>query len=103
MAIDVLSLVDTALSNKVPLEEVRFIGTPHFMLNGSSWREPVDRSARWPDNLEFFGTPRKEIDDNWEELIGQRYFFISEEEAEQAWGEKRHQYVDPDTGGYIAG
>jgi hypothetical protein len=51
----------------------------------------------------LFGSLSSEIDDNWERLIGGRYFSISEEEATREWGENRHEYVDERKGGYSAG
>lgn len=73
------------------------------MKNGTSWIDPVDSHDSYPNNLRFFGEPSQEIDDNWHNLIDDRYFFVTEEEAENAWGEKRHEYLDPDSGEYIAG
>ncbi|GAB1316887.1 hypothetical protein MFIFM68171_07097 [Madurella fahalii] len=95
--------VTDVVTRPIPLERVRFRGTPHFMANGTSWINPVDPKAPYPENLECFGTPSQELDDNWDSLIEDRYFLITEEEAERAWGDKRHEYVDPGTGGYIAG
>jgi hypothetical protein len=63
----------------------------------------VDKTARWPENMILFGPPSREIDNNWAKLIGKRYFSISEDEAERAWGDKRHDYVDERQGGYTAG
>lgn len=63
----------------------------------------VDKHAHWPENHQFTGEPSNEIDDNWLDLIEDRYFSISEEEAIQAWGDRRHEYVDEDHGGYTAG
>ncbi len=54
-------------------------------------------------NMVLFGPPSREIDKNWERLIGQRYFSVSEEEAIRAWGEKRKNYIDQRAGGYTAG
>ncbi|KAF3768640.1 hypothetical protein M406DRAFT_327065 [Cryphonectria parasitica EP155] len=87
----------------VPLELVRFTGSPHFYANGTAWRDPVDPNAPWPDNMQLFGDPTPEVDENWEQYIGKRYFSISEEEAIRAWGDKRHEYVDQKRGGYSAG
>jgi len=52
--------------------------------------------------MNLFGPPSPEIDANWDQLIGKRYFSISEEEAVEAWGPKRHEYIDHLQGGYTA-
>lgn len=64
---------------------------------------PVDKHARWPENHKFTGAPSAEIDGNWMDLTEDRYFSISEEEAIEAWGDRRHEYVDEVRGGYTAG
>ncbi|KUI64132.1 hypothetical protein VM1G_10894 [Cytospora mali] len=89
--------------DRVPLREVRFSGSPHFYANGSSWRDPVDPTAPWPENMQLLGDPSPEVDENWKQYIGKRYFSISEEEATRAWGDKRHEYIDQRHGGYTAG
>ncbi|KAK7990284.1 hypothetical protein PG990_014564 [Apiospora arundinis] len=88
---------------KVPLELVTFRRSPHFDLNGTGFLDPVDKKAPWPENMVLFGTPSPEIDENWERLISDRYFSVTEEEATRAWGDKRHEYVDEEEGGYTAG
>jgi hypothetical protein len=92
-----------AIAPQAKLEEVRFRGSPRFYSNGSSWREPADPNSPWPENREYFGQPSREIDEAWDDLIGWRYFSISEEEAKRAWGEKYKEYRDPRTGGFGAG
>lgn len=88
---------------RVPLEIKRFYGSPEFDGNGTMVMPEVDRQAKWPENHKFTGEPSAEIDDNWLNLIDDRYFSISEEEAIEAWGDRRHEYVDEDHGGYTAG
>lgn len=88
---------------RVPLEVKRFYGSPEFDDNGTMVMPEVDQLAKWPENHQFTGEPSAEIDDNWMNLIEDRYFSISEEEAIEAWGERRHEYVDQDHGGYTAG
>lgn len=85
------------------MEQIRFKGSPHFDINGTGFLDPVNKTASWPENMDLFGPPNPEIDTNWDQLIGNRYFSISEEEAERAWGDKRHEYVDERKGGYTAG
>lgn len=89
--------------SKIPLEKRRFTGTPHFFNNGSAWVDPIDQTAPWPENVAYFGEPTPEIDANWERLIGDGYFSITEEEAVRALGDNRHEYVDHKLGGYSAG
>jgi len=88
---------------KVPLELVIMRRSPKFDINGTGFLDPVDEKAPWPENMVLFGTPSEDIDDNWERLIGDRYFSVTEEEATRAWGDKRHEYVDEEEGGYTAG
>lgn len=64
---------------------------------------PVDKHAKWPENKKFVGKPSAEIDENWMSLLDDRYFSISEEEAIEAWGDRRYEYVDEEHGGYTAG
>lgn len=87
----------------MPLEKKRFTGSPLFDDNGTMVAAPVDKHADWPENHLFTGEPSQQIDDNWEDLIEDRYFSISEEEAVEAWGERRFDYVDEERGGYTAG
>lgn len=63
---------------------------------------PVDETAEWPENLDFT-SQSKETDQNWRDLLDDRFFSLSEEEAIEAWGEKRHMYIDQINGGYTAG
>lgn len=63
---------------------------------------PVDEKAEWPENLDFT-SQTKETDQNWRDLLEDRFFSISEEEATEAWGEDRHKYIDQKNGGYTAG
>lgn len=99
-----MTLADTSdHPTKIPLEKVRFTGSPHFYYNGTPWRQPVDESAPWPENVRYFGEPSPEIEVNWEKLIGRRYFSLSEQEAIKAWGKKHKEYVDERLGGYTAG
>lgn len=67
--------------------------------------DPQQHAAgqRWPENRVYTGEPSQALDDNWEDLIGDRYFSISEDEAVEAWGEHRFAYVDEERGGYTAG
>lgn len=94
---------NTETLTQVPLEVKRFRGSPEFDANGTMHMPPVDKYARWPENHKFTGQPSAEIDGNWMDLTGDRYFSISEEEAMEAWGDRRHEYIDEDHGGYTAG
>ena len=87
----------------IPLEQVRFTGSPQFSPNGTMSHKPFDPSISWPENVHYFGEPSPEIDENWEKLIEFRYFSISEEEAKSVWRDDYHEYVDQLQGGYTAG
>ncbi|KAK7730594.1 hypothetical protein SLS53_008984 [Cytospora paraplurivora] len=78
----------------VPLERRVFVGSPKFDENGTMYTLPVDAKAEWPENLKFTGEPSDEIDDNWNHLLEDRYFSVSDAEAEVAWGDRRREYVD---------
>lgn len=88
---------------KIPLEQVKFTGSPQFDANGTMSHKPLDKSIPWPENVTYFGEPSPEIDENWRRLIEWRYFSISEDEAKRAWGASYHEYVDQLRGGYTAG
>ncbi|KAK8109313.1 hypothetical protein PG984_015114 [Apiospora sp. TS-2023a] len=88
---------------EIPLELVTFRRSPRFDINGTGFLDPVDTKAPWPENMVLFGTPSEQIDNNWDRLISDRYFSVSEEEATRAWGDRRHEYVDEEEGGYTAG
>lgn len=88
---------------RVPLEVKRFVGSPKFDENGTMSMHATDPDARWPENLRFTGDLSDEIDENWNEIVEDRYFSVSEAEAIEAWGDHRHEYVDEEYGGYTAG
>ena len=87
----------------IPLEQVRFTGSPQFDENGQMHHKPWDEDTPWPENVRYFGEPSPEIDENWRKLIGLRYFSISEEEAKSVWPDTYNDYVDQLEGGYTAG
>lgn len=88
---------------RVPLEVKRFVGSPKFDENGTMWMDTTDPEARWPENLRFTGDLSDEVDENWNQIVEDRYFSVSEAEAIEAWGDRRHEYVDEELGGYTAG
>jgi hypothetical protein len=94
------ALVDPAT---IPLEQVRFSGSPEFDAKGRMHHKPWDPNTPWPENVPYFGQPSPEIDENWKKLIGHRYFSISEEEAKSIWPDTYHEYVDQYEGGWTAG
>jgi hypothetical protein len=67
------------------------------------WMDATDPKARWPENLRFTGDLSDEVDENWNQIVEDRYFSVSEAEAIEAWGDHRHEYVDEELGGYTAG
>ncbi|RMZ89005.1 hypothetical protein DV736_g3768, partial [Chaetothyriales sp. CBS 134916] len=88
------SETDFPFPSHIPLQKVRVCGSPHSYSNGSPWVEQPDKMASWPQNLQYGGEPTATVDRNLQRLIWQRYFSLSEEEAQRAWGERRHEYVD---------
>lgn len=88
---------------RVPLEVKRFVGSPKFDENGTMWMDATNPEARWPENLRFTGDLSDDIDENWNQIVEDRYFSVSEAEAIEAWGDRRHEYVDEEYGGYTAG
>lgn len=87
----------------IPLEQVRFSGSPQFSPNGTMSHKPFDDSIPWPENVRYFGEPSLEIDANWNKLIEWRYFSISENEAKMVWPDTYQDYVDELDGGWSAG
>ncbi len=87
----------------IPLEQVRFTGSPEFDSQGKMHHKPWDGSIPWPENVRYFGDPSPQIDENWSKLIGLRYFSISEEEAKSVWPDNYSEYIDQLQGGYTAG
>jgi hypothetical protein len=86
------------------LEQRRFINSAQFdEHDGKTYLSQLDTSVPWPENRRYIGEPGKEVDANWDDLIGDRYFSISEQEAIYAWGDMRREYVDERQGGYTAG
>jgi hypothetical protein len=81
---------------------VRFTGSPEFDEHGRMHHKPWDPNVPWPENVRYFGEPSPEIDENWNKLIGTRYFSISEE-AKSVWPDTYSDYVDQLQGGYTAG
>jgi hypothetical protein len=88
---------------EIPLEQVRFTGSPEFDSEGLMHHKPWDENTPWPENVRYFGEPSPDIDENWRKLIGMRYFSISEEEAKTVWPNNYDDYIDQLQGGYTAG
>ncbi|KAH8694220.1 hypothetical protein BGW36DRAFT_362038 [Talaromyces proteolyticus] len=80
----------------IKLEKKLFTGSPIFA-NGEEFI-PSDSPS-----LKYVGDPSPDIDQAWEELIHSRYFYITEQEAADAWGEDYQKYWDPKREGYVAG
>jgi hypothetical protein len=97
---DLCFSVDPAM---IPLEQVRFTGSPEFDEHGRMYHKPWDPNTPWPENVRYFGEPSPQIDENWNKLIGMRYFSISEEEAKSVWPDTYSDYIDQLQGGYTAG
>ncbi|KIW98973.1 uncharacterized protein Z519_00636 [Cladophialophora bantiana CBS 173.52] len=75
-------------AQKISIETRRFTGDLHFHPNGSSYLAPE------PDQIQYVGSPSPEIDQNWADLINDRYFYLSELEALSVWGPDFDGYYD---------
>jgi hypothetical protein len=98
-----LLTIISVLHKPIPLITQRWHGNPSFDANKQAVMPAVNTSLPWPDNRLYAGTPSREIDDNWQELIGSRYFSIREAEAVRAWGERAAEYRNHVHGGWTAG
>lgn len=94
--------LETESLSHVPLERRRFVGSPKFDENGTMYTDPTDPKAEWPENLVLAGEPSDKIDNNWDDVLEDLYFSVSDSEAEVAWGDRRREYVDEAYGGYTA-
>jgi hypothetical protein len=47
-----IDLLSAVFPSPIPLQKVRFRGSPHFYNNGSPWADPPDTAASWPENLQ---------------------------------------------------
>ncbi|EME78253.1 uncharacterized protein MYCFIDRAFT_144082 [Pseudocercospora fijiensis CIRAD86] len=79
------------------IEQRRFTGSVGFLPDGTKTlvfdpAEPV-----------YVGDPSPEIDRNWDELVEDRYWSISEDEAKMLWGVGHERYRDHAKGGYTGG
>ncbi|TDZ14575.1 Cyclochlorotine biosynthesis protein O [Colletotrichum orbiculare MAFF 240422] len=57
------------------------------------------------DPIRYFGDPDKhpDVDGHWKHLIDGRFFRITEQEAQEAWGENYQQYWHHEMEGYVVG
>ncbi|KXL44888.1 MAG: hypothetical protein FE78DRAFT_91107 [Acidomyces sp. 'richmondensis'] len=77
---------------QIATQRVRFSGTASFDENGSAYR-----TSR-PGEPQYVGTPTREIDDAWTALVGGRYFYLTEEEAREAWPDTYQEYYHDEFG-----
>jgi len=56
-----------------------------------------------PKAPKYVGNASDELDDNWDDFIGGRYFHLSEAEAREAWGPQYTEFWDHQEGAYVAG
>ncbi|KAF2210011.1 hypothetical protein CERZMDRAFT_13606, partial [Cercospora zeae-maydis SCOH1-5] len=90
-----------AARDAVEVVRTRFVGAPMFDDQGEPYLDEENQSK-------YAGKPSDSIDEAWDELIHDRYFLISDEEANEAWGpDYILNYRTPDKstekGGYLAG
>jgi hypothetical protein len=86
----------------IGLEEVEFTGNIRFRANengtGLESYLPHDAGLK-----QYAGKPSLEIDANWQELINDRYFWISDEEAASMWPGELDSLYHRAGKGYVAG
>ncbi|KAF2722586.1 hypothetical protein K431DRAFT_41535, partial [Polychaeton citri CBS 116435] len=70
----------------VEYEKVKFTGTARFTDDGTAYR------TRTPNETQYFGKPSRELDQAWDDLIGNRFFYITDKEAQAAFGPNFAQY-----------
>ncbi|KAF7186667.1 Cyclochlorotine biosynthesis protein R [Pseudocercospora fuligena] len=81
----------------IELHDTVFKGSPEFLDDGTEY-VPDDGISR----PVYVGEPRRSIDHEWALLHWGRFFLLSKEEAQAAWGSKYQQYWSPRQGGYVA-
>jgi len=91
-----------AVRGQIAIEHKMFWGAPTWSKEGGG------RLLLDPNDRVFVGNISDEktadqLDDNWEDWIGDRYFQITEDEAREAWGPGYQQYKEGDDTGYVAG
>ncbi|SMQ48326.1 unnamed protein product [Zymoseptoria tritici ST99CH_3D7] len=74
----------------------QFTGSPHFREDGEEYVPPESPSVA------YIGATT-EVDAAWDDLTEARYFLLTDEEAETAWGEDYRRYWDGKRGGYLGG
>ncbi|KAH8760345.1 hypothetical protein F5883DRAFT_425813, partial [Diaporthe sp. PMI_573] len=73
-----------------------FTGAPAIRSNGTVY-------VPHQDAAQYVGVPSPEIDHAWEQLVGGRYFLITEDEAKATWGAEYKDYWSQARGGYVLG
>lgn len=81
----------------IKLHDTIFSGSAEFLDDGTEY-VPDDGVSR----PVYIGEPRRSIDHEWALLHWGRFFLLSEEEAQEAWGPKYLQYWSPRQRGYVA-
>ncbi|KAI1347179.1 hypothetical protein F5Y01DRAFT_319015 [Xylaria sp. FL0043] len=78
------------------IQQYRFTGSPHFDEDKGEYIPPESPSWR------YIGSG-PEVDSAWEELVKNRYFLLTDEEAKEAWGDDYTEYWNNNRGGYLGG
>ncbi|KAJ9602822.1 hypothetical protein H2200_012602 [Cladophialophora chaetospira] len=81
---------------QIEVVQMKFSGTPKFHPNGTAYQDVID-----PEN-KYTGNPSPDIDEAWDELIGERYFYVTQQEAHSLFGDKYRQF-ELDLSQYIVG
>jgi len=87
------------MKSAIRLQNVNFTGTTKFAEDGTPYIDPQ------PSQNQYVGQPNEQIDHNWNQLTRNRYFRLTEEEAEAAWGDEYPEFWDAQEngGGYTVG
>ncbi|KIM95540.1 hypothetical protein OIDMADRAFT_133628 [Oidiodendron maius Zn] len=85
------------IKSHIKEESKMFWGGPRWYDNGTGYH------VRNPSEPVYVGPPTDEMDDAWHNLLTNRYFNITEEEAELTFGKPHGLYKHPDGIGYLIG
>ncbi|KAK2595877.1 hypothetical protein N8I77_013669 [Diaporthe amygdali] len=85
-----------SIRGHIETERRTFTGAPAIRRNGTVY-------VPHQDSVRYVGAPSPEIDHAWEQLVGGRYFLITEEEAKATWGTDYRDYWSEARGGYVLG
>ncbi|KAI1842108.1 hypothetical protein JX266_011641 [Neoarthrinium moseri] len=85
-----------SIRGRVGIESKTFTGAPAIRSNGTVY-------VPHQDGIRYVGAPSPQLDHAWEQLVGGRYFLITEQEAKATWGPDYRGYWSQARGGYVLG